>query len=216
MSDVRPLILLAPGAGAPSTSPWMRAWAERLRDLGIVEAMDYPYVLAGRRSPDALSVLVEAHRQALARARAEHGEDRPVVLAGKSMGGRVGCHLAAELAGGAHPPSALVCFGYPLVAPGSGARRDAVLLQLAAPILFVQGTRDPLCPLAELAAVRARMHAPSELFVVEGGDHSLALRRKDEAATGRTQADWDATVLAAVRGFLSTRGLVAGFRRRGG
>ena len=109
--DGRPLLLLAPGAGAPSTSPWMRAWAERLGTLAIVETLDYPYVRAGRKSPDRLPVLIAAHREALDAARARHGSERPYVLAGKSMGGRVGCHLAAELGGGAHPPAAVVCFG---------------------------------------------------------------------------------------------------------
>ncbi|HZR81677.1 MAG TPA: alpha/beta family hydrolase [Candidatus Binatia bacterium] len=198
-----PVVLLAPGAGAPSTSPWMRAWAERLAAIGSVEALDYAYVIEGRKSPDRLPVLVAAHRAALERARERHGRDRPVVLAGKSMGGRVGCHLACELAGDAGAPAALVCFGYPLVAAGSGKRRDAVLLALATPVLFVQGTRDPLCPLDDLAGVRRSMTAPSELFVVEGGDHSLVLRKKDEAATGRSQAEWDAAVLAAVRTFVA-------------
>jgi predicted alpha/beta-hydrolase family hydrolase len=187
----------------------MRAWAERLGTLAIVETLDYPYVRAGRKSPDRLPVLIAAHREALDAARARHGSERPYVLAGKSMGGRVGCHVAAELGGGAHPPAAVVCFGYPLVAAGSGNRRDAVLLQLATPILFVQGTRDPMCPLDDLAEIRKRMHEPSEVFVVDGGDHSLAVRRKDEAASGRTQADWDGAVLAAVRDFLATRGVLA-------
>ncbi|HET9598754.1 MAG TPA: alpha/beta family hydrolase, partial [Anaeromyxobacteraceae bacterium] len=66
----RPLVLLAPGAGAPSTSAWMERWARHLSALGRVRRFDYPYALAGRRSPDPLPVLVEAHRAALARARA--------------------------------------------------------------------------------------------------------------------------------------------------
>src|SRR5512145_321110 len=109
----RPLILFAPGAGAPSTSPWMSAWAERLATLGAVVRLDYPYMRAGRRSPDRLPILVSAHRDALAGAR---GRRRgPVVLAGKSMGSRVGCHLALE-----EQVDALVCLGYPL----RGARGD--------------------------------------------------------------------------------------------
>ena len=52
-----------------------------------------------------------------------------------------------------------------------------MLLALRTPILFVQGTNDELCPLPELEAVRARMRAPNELFVVPGGDHSLELSR---------------------------------------
>src|SRR5690606_40058648 len=89
-----PLFLLAHGAGAPSSSPWMLGWATQLGKLGKVTTFDYPYMQAGRRTPDRLPKLIDAHRQALLRAR--RGHRGPVVLVGKSMGGRVGCHLALE------------------------------------------------------------------------------------------------------------------------
>jgi predicted alpha/beta-hydrolase family hydrolase len=190
----RPLVLFAPGAGAPSTSPWMAAWAARLGAVGDVVRLDYPYQRAGRRSPDRLPVLVAAHREALLAARA--GRRGPVVLAGKSMGSRVGCHLALE-----EPVDALVCLGYPL----RGARGDLraeVLLALRTPILFVQGTRDPLCPLDALAAVRREMKAASALHRVEGGNHSLEVGVRALRAAGETQADVDGRTLAAIGGFL--------------
>ncbi|HZA51952.1 MAG TPA: alpha/beta fold hydrolase, partial [Myxococcaceae bacterium] len=165
----RPLILFAPGAGAPSTSAWMRAWARRLEQLGNVVRFDYRYMKEGRRAPDRLPSLVAAHREALQRARAKH-RDRPVVLAGKSMGARIGCHLSLETS-----VDALVCFGYPLVST-SGALRDQVLLALHAPVLFVQGTADRLCPLDLLEATRRRMKAASRVHLVESGDHSLQVR----------------------------------------
>ncbi len=190
--------LLAPGAGAPSSSPRMRQFAERLAALGPVSTFDYPYQIAGRRSPDRQAVLLAAHLEALVRLRAERGE--PVVLVGKSMGGRMGCHLAVEL--GEQAPRALVCLGYPLIGQ-NGARRDAVLRELRTPTLFVQGTRDAMCPLPELAAVRAEMRAPSELHVVEGGDHSLLLLKGALKAQQTTQAAIDSAVIDAIRAFLS-------------
>jgi predicted alpha/beta-hydrolase family hydrolase len=193
-----PLILFAHGAGAPSASAWMRAWARRLGALGEVVTFDYPYMKAKRRSPDRQPVLVAAHAAALDEARARHGADRPVVLAGKSMGSRMGCHLAVERGGVA----ALVCFGYPLRSGATGALRDEVLLALKAPILFVQGSKDPLCPLADLAKVRAKMTAPSQLHVVEGGNHSLQVGARELKAAGRTQDDEDQAALAAVKAFL--------------
>src|SRR3954454_5877774 len=135
-----PIILFAHGAGASSASTWMRAWARRLESLGEVVPFDYPYMKAGRRSPDRQPVLVAAHAGALGGARGRHGAERPVVLAGKSMGSRMGCHLAVERGGIA----ALVCFGYPLRSGSSGALRDQVLLALRTPILFLQGSKDPL------------------------------------------------------------------------
>jgi uncharacterized protein len=202
-----PLILFAHGAGAPSRSPWMVAWADRLRTLGEVVTFDYPYMAAGRKSPDRPPVLLAAHRQALDDARARHGADRPVVLAGKSMGSRMGCHLAVELAKEGRAPAALVCFGYPLRAGGSGAMRDAVLRELTTPILFLSGSKDPLCPLPDLQAVLAQLATRHELFVVEGGDHSLDLRRKTARPGERGQAEWDAAVLDKVAGFLGELGV---------
>lgn len=196
-SRSRPLLLFAPGAGAPSTSPWMRRWATALSTLGEVERLDYPYAKAGRRSPDRLPVLVAAHRAALAEARARH--PGPVVLVGKSMGGRVGCHVALE-----ERVEALVCLGYPLRGQG-GAVRDEVLVALRTPILFVQGSRDPLCPLDLLERVRARMAAPSALHVVEGGNHSLEVGVRALAARGERQVDVDARALAAIAAFVRER-----------
>ncbi|MEZ4238970.1 MAG: alpha/beta family hydrolase [Myxococcota bacterium] len=193
----RPVLPFAPGAGAPSSSPWMTAWAERLGALGAVVPFDYPYQQRGSKSPDRLPKLVAAHVEAIGRARAAH-PGAPVVLAGKSMGSRVGCHVAAE---GLAEVAALVCFGYPLVGRG-GKRRDEVLLALRTPILFVAGTRDPLCPLEALEAVRAKMEAPSSLWVVPTGDHSLQVTKA--RAREQPQEAHDDEILAAVRTFLAS------------
>jgi len=176
----------------------MRAWAERLAPLGDVVPFDYPYMKARvetgkRRPPDRLPALIAAHAAALAGARAGR---RTVLLVGKSMGSRVGCHLSLEAA-----VDGLVCFGYPLVGM-NGARRDEVLVALRTPVLFLQGTRDELCPLDLLAEVRTRMTAPSALHVVEDGDHDLATRKK---VTGRPQAEVDADVLRAVAEFVDSK-----------
>lgn len=197
----RPFILFAPGAGAPSTSPWMDRWAARLAEIGDVERFDYPYVKAGRRTPDRLPVLVSAHRAALAQARASRG-DVPVVLAGKSMGGRVGCHVALE-----ERVDALVCLGYPL----RGARgdlRSEVLVALRTPVLFVQGSRDPLCPLDALEDVRRSMSAPTALHVVEGANHSLEVGAKALRARGESQDDVDRRALHTIADLV--RSAVAG------
>jgi len=190
----RPSFLFAHGAGAPSSSAWMVAWRKRLATLGDVTAFDYPYMRAGRKAPDRLPVLIDAHRAVLAKVRAR--AKGPLFLAGKSMGGRVGCHLALE-----EPVAGVICLGYPLQSGATGALRDEVLLALRVPILFVQGSRDSLCPLDKLAEVRARMTAPSTLLVVEGGNHSLEVSAAQRKATGDTQADADARVLEAIRAF---------------
>ncbi len=175
----------------------MQGWRKRLETIGRVVCFDYPYMREGRRSPDRLPKLVAAHREALEAAR--RGHPGKVLLAGKSMGSRVGCHLALE-----ESVDGLVCFGYPLVGMGKNARlRNEVLEALETPILFVQGTRDKLCPLETLATVRARMKAASELYVVETGDHGLLATKTSLKQAGETQDDVDARILSAVADFVA-------------
>jgi uncharacterized protein len=196
MPDRRPAFLLAPGAGAPSSHPRMRTFARLLGTIGPVEPFDYPYALEGRRRPDPLPKLIAAHRAALATLRAKHAG--PIVLAGKSMGGRVGCHVALV-----EKVAAVICLGYPLCAAGDRSKlRDQVLLELKTPAMFTQGTRDPLCPLDLLEGVRKRMGAPSTLYVVEGGDHSLIVAKAALKALGFSQEQVDESMLTAIVRFL--------------
>jgi uncharacterized protein len=197
----RPLIVFAHGAGAPSSSPWMQHWAKLLSAIGDVFSFDYAYLRDGRRRPDPHAALITAHREAITEARRKH--PGPLVLAGKSMGSRIGCHVAAETG---EPVSALVCLGYPLRAMGpSGKLRDGVLLALRTPVFFAQGSRDALCPLELLEATRVKMTAASELCVVEGGDHSLNVTKSALRARNQTQADVDRALLAAIARFVQAQ-----------
>ena len=191
------VFLFAPGAGAPSTHPWMQRWKQRLIQIGDVETFDYDYMRAARKRPDRLPQLVAAHRRALACARAKRSG--PIILIGKSMGGRIGCHVAAL----GEKVNGVVCLSYPLCGGGDRSKlRDQILRDLRTPILFVQGTRDPLCPLDLLETVRGEMIAPNFLHVVEGGDHSLLVRKKDLAS--ETQEDVDVRILNAIDAFVRT------------
>ena len=194
----KPLFLFAPGAGAPSSHPWMQRWKERLQEIGEVETFDYPYMREGRKRPDRLPELIAAHREALTEARAKTTDARVTILIGKSMGGRIGCHVALE-----EKVDGLVCLGYPLCAMGDRSKlRDEVLRALDTPILFVQGTRDPLCPLDLLEGARTEMKAPSILHVVEGGDHSLVVGKRQLQADGETQEDVDRRILETIARFV--------------
>ena len=194
------LFVFAHGAGAPSAHPWMQAWATQLGALGVVETFDYPYMQGKKRAPDPQPLLIRAHLAAINEAQARH-PDHDLILIGKSMGSRIGCHVALE-----HPVSKLICLGYPLVAAGkSGKVRDQVLLELETPILFVQGTRDPMCPLERLSQVRQKMRAPSKLFVVDAGDHSLQVNKTQLKESGEDQAAVDARILHVIRHFVLDR-----------
>ncbi len=165
-------VLLAHGAGAGQDHPFLTTIRDGLAAAGYpVLTFDYPYREAGRRRPDRPEVLIAAHRAAAARLRSYC--DR-IVLAGKSMGGRIGSHLAAE----GEDAAALVYYGYPLVAPGKRAPRDTGHLDaIAAPMLFLAGTRDPLCPLAALLALVGRLEW-AEAALIEGGDHSFRVPKR--------------------------------------
>src|SRR5437773_2785700 len=198
------LILFAPGAGAPSSHPWMQNWKQRLSEIGVVETFDYDYMREGRKRPDPLPQLITAHRAALRKFVDRESKfvnrEKPTprrFLIGKSMGGRIGCHVSIE-----EKVDGLVCFGYPLCAMGNRTKlRHEVLRALTTPILFVQGTRDALCPLDLLKQVRAEMKARKFLRVVEGGDHSLHVPKRQLQATGETQEHVDHEILKAIAGF---------------
>src|SRR5213075_1382723 len=128
---------------------------ERLGEIGEVETFDYPYMREARRRPDRLPQLIEAHRAALNAARQKFPASGGIFLIGKSMGGRIGCHVALQ-----EKVNGLVCLGYPLCGGGDRTKlRDKVLRELQTPLLFVKGTRDPLCPLELLDEVRSQMKA---------------------------------------------------------
>ncbi|PYI71960.1 MAG: alpha/beta hydrolase [Verrucomicrobia bacterium] len=194
---VKPFFLFAPGAGAPSSHPWIQRWKQRLTRIGEVETFDYDYLREERRRPDRLPQLIAAHRAALAEVHSKTAG--PIFLIGKSMGARIGCHVALE-----EEVNGLVCLGYPLCGGGDPSKlRDQVLRDLRTPILFVQGTRDSLCPFDLLESVRKEMSAPNVLHVVEGGDHSLIVRKKDLG--GETQEDVDQRIAKAISDFVAVQ-----------
>jgi predicted alpha/beta-hydrolase family hydrolase len=194
---MKPLFLFAPGAGAPASHLWMQNWKDLLGKIGDVETFDYNYMREGRKRPDPLPQLITTHREALSQARERHAS-RSTILIGKSMGGRVGCHVSLQ-----EKVAGLVCLGYPLCAMGDRTKiRDEILRALSTPILFVQGTRDSLCPLDLLEDVRAGMKAPNFLHVVEGGDHSLSVPKRQLQANGEIQEDVNQRILKAITGFV--------------
>ena len=184
----------------------MQTWKQRLSKIGEVETFDYDYMRAGRKRPDPLPQLIAAHRAALGtfvdrESRSVNREELStprLLLVGKSMGGRIGCHVALE-----EKIDGLICLGYPLCAMGDRTKlRDEVLRALTTPVLFVQGTRDALCPLDLLGSVRAGMKTSNVLHTVEGGDHSLRVPKRQLQATGETQEDVDQRGFEAVAAFV--------------
>lgn len=132
-------------------------------------SFDYPYRESGRRVPDRMPRLVECHRAVV-----EHVADRcgrVPFLMGKSMGGRVGSHLVV-------PSPGWVFLGYPLIPPGRTTPRDTSHLGEIGPLLFVQGERDALAPLASIGVVVAA-HPEAALVVIAGADHGFRVPLRD-------------------------------------
>jgi predicted alpha/beta-hydrolase family hydrolase len=164
-----PLIVLAPGAGAPSSHPWMLRWAASLGTVGQVSTFDYRYMTEGRKYPDPLPKLIESHREALRQARqAFRG---PAVLIGKSVGSRLWCHVTLDAKG-----TPLRCYGYPLCAGRDPRSAGKKCCEVVDPHSFYPGNTGSALPVG-LLAESGRMRAPNELHVVEGGDHSLVVTK---------------------------------------
>lgn len=154
--DAPARLILAHGAGAPMTSPFMDTFARLLAERGIaVTRFEFAY-MAGRRTsgkkrPPPKAELLTPEYLAAAEAVAcalTHGQK--LLLGGKSMGGRVASLIADDLYG-AERIKGLVCLGYPFHPPNKPAElRTAHLASLACPTLIVQGERDPFGSRAEI------------------------------------------------------------------
>ena len=177
------VLVLAHGAGSGMRAPFMEGFAEEIGRLGIATLrFEFPYMQAGRRAPDRPPVLLDSWRGAFAEG-GSRAAGRRVFAGGKSMGGRIASMAAAE----GMPAAGLVFLGYPLHPPGKPDRlRDAHLDAVPAPMLFLQGTRDPFATPQLLKRVAARLGQRAELRWVEGGDHSFRVPgpRIDAASIG--------------------------------
>ena len=176
-SKPRAMLVVAHGAGAGMDHPFIAGFcraigAERVATLRF----DFPYMAAGRRSPDRAPVAVAAIGAAFETASARAGK-APVLVGGKSFGGRMASVAVAE----GLPAAGLVFLGYPLHAPGKPDRvRDEHLYGIEVPMLFLHGTRDPFADPSVLAPVLRKLGDRATHHPVEGGGHSLERSRKDD------------------------------------
>ena len=166
-------ILLAHGSGAGQDHPWIIAMRGLLAARGYpTMTFNYDYIESGRRGPDRPDRLLAVHSAAADRLATYVDE---VVLAGKSMGGRMASHLVGDQR---WPAVAIAYFGYPLVAMGKGEPRPVDHLhRISMPQYFVCGTRDRLSPPVLIESLVCSL--PNAFrFVVEDGDHSLQVPKR--------------------------------------
>jgi predicted alpha/beta-hydrolase family hydrolase len=215
--DLQALLVFAHGAGAGQFHPFMTGYAEGLANRGVtVVTFNFPYMEKRRKTPDRAPVLEDAFRRAvLGAVEQRHVRASKLFIGGKSMGGRIATHVAAqalpaEAAAANAPkwpqaplPSGVIAFGYPLAPPRSKRTGDRVthLKQLRVPTLIVQGTRDPFGGPDEVkeAIADASPAPPIEILTVEGGDHSFAVLK----SSGRDQAVVHAEIQDAVAAWIA-------------
>lgn len=199
-----PRLVLAHGAGAAMTSPFMEQMAGLLGDRGIgVTRFEFGYMAerregGKRRPPPRAELLIDeyiANLQEIA-SRSDPGH---LYIGGKSMGGRVASLLADRMHSGSLIRG-LVCLGYPFHPPGKPAQlRTAHLETLACPAIIVQGERDPFGSRVEVEAFAL---SPKIHFTwIPDGDHDFGPR----GGSGHTRNGNLATAAEAIRIFISER-----------
>lgn len=181
-------ILLAHGAGAPMTSPFLEKIAGLLVERGLrVSRFEFGYMAqrrngGSRRPPPRAEKLVPEYLDAIAQVQKAAPAGQTLLIGGKSMGGRV-ASLCADTEFDEGHIAGLVCLGYPFHPPGKPDKlRTAHLEDLRCPALIVQGDRDPFGSRSEVEAYQL---SPRIALAWAGdGDHDLGPR----AGSGFTRA----------------------------
>jgi predicted alpha/beta-hydrolase family hydrolase len=191
--DARACLILAHGAGAGMTHPFMDAAAQGLAARRIATLRyQFPYMEQGLKRPDSAPLAQATVRAAVAEAN-KRLLGLPLFAGGKSFGGRMTSQAQAQA-----PLDAvrgLVFFGFPLHAAGKPSdQRAAHLFQVAVPMLLLQGAKDKLAELTLLEPLLRKLGRKASLHVVADADHSFHVATR----SGRRDADVMAEILDAV------------------
>jgi predicted alpha/beta-hydrolase family hydrolase len=151
--------------------------ATRLADAGVrTVTFNFGYIDRGRKLPDPPATLQSRFREVLALVRSTLRGNKQLFVGGKSLGGRMASHLAADGDGGI---LGLICLGYPLHPPGKPKKlRTEHLARIKVPVLIVQGSRDPFGAPAELRRHTRVIAGPVTIVPVDQGDHSFKVPRR--------------------------------------
>lgn len=199
-----PVIVFAHGAGGNSSSDFMVKWKSLIsKAINAVEVVTFNYPFASGSKEGVVpkpEAMMSFHKKEVEKAMASH-PGHPLVLIGKSFGCRVSSFLAGE---DDCPAKALVCLTYPLKGARDGAIREKPLVDVKRPVLLVQGSKDPLCPLGLLDNYIPQIKVDNSLHVMEGGDHSLTVSAQDLAKMNTSQEALDLAAVSAISSFLES------------
>jgi uncharacterized protein len=194
------LLVFAHGAGAGMRHRFIEDLSQKLAELGVATMRyQFPYMEKRVKRPDSEGVLIATVQAALTAAE-KYSDGMPIFAGGKSMGGRMtSLTLAKAPMDKLH---GLIFYGFPLHAPGApSAERGKHLADVQVPMLFTQGSRDALADLKLLKPLCAQLDGRAELFVVEGGDHSLHMAKR----SGRTDNEVLEEVAATTSSWMVSR-----------
>ena len=188
-ADARACYVLAHGAGAGMTHPFMAALAGELSLRGIATLRyQFPYMEKGGGRPDPPKLAHATVRAAVAAA-TNLVPELTLIAGGKSFGARMTSQAQAldplpHIAG-------LAFVGFPLHPPKKLSNERAEhLFGISVPMLFLQGTRDELCDRGLMTEVVDRLDAPAELRWFDDADHAFHVRKSSGSS--------DALVLAGL------------------
>jgi predicted alpha/beta-hydrolase family hydrolase len=183
-SDARACLVLAHGAGAGMTHPFMAAVSRGLAERDIATLRyQFPYMEQGAKRPDPPERAHAAVRAAVAEA-LRLAPELPLFAGGKSFGGRM-TSRAQSIAPLPHV-GGLVFFGFPLHPTGKPSQARAKhLFDIQVPMVFLQGTRDALAEMTELEPVIKALGTRATLALFKDADHSFHV----PARSGRTDTD---------------------------
>jgi predicted alpha/beta-hydrolase family hydrolase len=183
---VKHMILLAHGAGGPMDTPAITGAAMALAEAGFrVARFEFEYMAArrsaaGRKPPPRADKLSPEYLAAIDALKA----NGPLIIGGKSMGGRIASMIADDLHANGRI-AGLLCLGYPFHPPGKPEQlRTAHLTGMKTPALIVQGTRDPFGNRQEVSTYA--LSKTIKILWLEDGDHDLRPRK---SVSGFSAAD---------------------------
>jgi predicted alpha/beta-hydrolase family hydrolase len=193
----RAVYVLAHGAGAGMTHPFMTMIAEGLAQRGIAAyRFLFPYMERGSRRPDPPAIAEAAVRAAVQHA-ARLMPGLALIAGGKSFGGRMSSQAQAQAA--MPGVRGLAFLSFPLHAAGKPAdARAEHLFALKLPLLFIQGTRDALAGEALIGSVVQRLGRNARLHFIANADHSFRV----PARSGRSQTEVHGELLDILAGWI--------------
>lgn len=214
-SRPRALLVLAHGAGAPMDSEFMNGLSAALAGQGISTVrFEFPYMAqrrsgGGRRPPDPQARLLDCWQTVVRQVQEEliaRDVALPLLIGGKSMGGRMASLLASVMPASGSGVAGLCCFGYPFYPPGKAGllsekqqqSRTGHLATLKIPTLIVQGSRDPLGSREQVTTTG--WSALVRVHWLEDGDHDFKPRK----SSGFNQAGLIAEAADATGDFVNS------------